>query len=250
MRCVHEASLHDDNSFITLTYSPEFLPARGSLVLRDFQLFMKSLRKGLGKKIRFFMCGEYGEGFGRPHFHAIIFGHLFDRVRVIATNARGESVFESNELSKYWKNGMSSTGDVSFETAAYVARYVVKKVTGKRAASHYGEFVDENGEVFFNRVPEFTTMSRRPGIGRDWFDLWRSDVFPSDEVVIRGRVMPPPRYYSSIYELSDSAAYARLKRIRAAKSDALDNDSFRLPVKERVAAARLALHSRGMSDDV
>ena len=67
VRCVHEASLHTANSFITLTYRNECLPGDGSVHPEHFQKFMKRLRKALPDvKIRFFHCGEYGSMLSRP----------------------------------------------------------------------------------------------------------------------------------------------------------------------------------------
>ena len=84
MRCLHEAKMHDRNCFVTLTYNNDNVPADRSLNYRDFQLFMKRLRFHFrGVPIRFYMCGEYGEDFGRPHFHACLFGLDFpDKTRI------------------------------------------------------------------------------------------------------------------------------------------------------------------------
>jgi len=137
VRCVHESQLHKENCFITLTYAPEHLPQNSSLDYRDFQLFMKRLRKRFtGKSIRFYMCGEYGENFGRPHFHACIFGHNFDDLKLWKTQ-NDVPLFRSKTLEELWPFGHSSVGTVTFESAAYVARYIMKKVTGDAAAEHY-----------------------------------------------------------------------------------------------------------------
>ena len=135
LRCVHEASLHKENCFITLTYNDEHLPEHGHLIYRDFQLFMKRLRKRTGVRVRFYMCGEYGENFGRPHFHACLFGYNFpDLVR---WKAGKSTLYRSKLLESLWTDGYSSVGEVSFESAAYVARYILKKVTGDDAEAHY-----------------------------------------------------------------------------------------------------------------
>ena len=88
VRCIHEASLYENNCFLTLTYSDDCLPNGNDLIYRHFQLFMKRLRKRFGSNIRFYMCGEYGDLFGRPHYHACLFNFdapdkvLYRRTRV------------------------------------------------------------------------------------------------------------------------------------------------------------------------
>jgi len=197
IRCVHEAQMHDANSFITLTYDQEHLPPDGSLNLREFQLFMKKLRKFLGFPIRFFHCGEYGDKQGRPHYHALIFGYDFPDKTV--WDRRDEIIlYRSKTLEKLWPIGFSTIGEVTFESAAYCARYIMKKITGQSAWEHYTTWDPDTGEVLATRTPEYTTMSRggkdgQGGIGRSWLDKYEHDVYPSDEVIMRGRSMRPPQ---------------------------------------------------------
>ena len=156
VRCVHEALLHDKNCFITLTFNDDNLNEKGSLVKRDFVLFMKKLRKKFGSGIRFFHCGEYGSQFQRPHHHAILFGFDFPD-KVFWKLKNGHLLYRSSSLEKLWPYGFSSIGECNFETCAYVARYVLKKVNGDMAEEHYA-----------GREPEYVSMSRMPGIGHDW----------------------------------------------------------------------------------
>nr|QJB20072.1 MAG: replication initiator protein [Microvirus sp.] len=147
IRCVHESKLHAENCFITLTYDPKKvppaeageLPADTSLNYRHFQLFMKRLRKRFPEKnIRFYMCGEYGENFGRAHFHACIFGLDFpDKTKWKKGKGDNITLYRSKILEELWTYGFSSVGTVTFESAAYVARYITKKITGEAAESHY-----------------------------------------------------------------------------------------------------------------
>ena len=212
MRCVHEASLYEDNCFITLTYSPENLPEDGSLHKDHFQKFMKRLRKKYAPKtirfymcgeygeenlpedgslhkdhfqrfmkrlrkkyapktIRFYMCGEYGEENGRPHFHALLFNHDFSD-KTLWSVREDVSLFVSEELNKLWPFGYCIIGDVTFESAAYVARYVMKKVTGDAADEHYSRVDPESGEITF-LTPEYNSMSRRPGLAFDWYEKYK-----------------------------------------------------------------------------
>lgn len=241
IRCVHEASLQpDNNSFITLTYSPEHLPTGGTLVLDHFQKFMKRLRGEFAHRIRFFHCGEYGENFGRPHYHAILFGCVFrDRKHFKTINSI--PLYKSATLEKLWTLGHSSVGDVTFESAAYVARYVTKKITGDNAIHHYNSINYQTGEILSERRPEYCTMSRRPGIGRGWYDKFKADVYPDDFVVLRGKQLKPPKYYNARYELDAPDEYQNLKRQRTAKAkEQADNNTFpRLRIREEIQTYKL-----------
>lgn len=224
MRCVHEASLYEDNCFITLTYSPKYLPEDGSLNVRHFQLFMKRLRKKFGDGIRFFHCGEYGEKYGRPHYHAILFNFDFHD-KYFWKEDNGYKLYRSPTLEALWPFGHSSVGTATFESAAYVARYILKKVTGDVASDHYLSKPDfDTGEVY-KLKPEYTTMSRKPGIASKWFDQFQTDVYPNDSVVFRGREMRPPRFYDGKYELISPEDFEVLKERRKRSMELLKGDS-------------------------
>lgn len=247
LRCQHEASLHEKNCFITLTYNDENLPLDGSLDVRHFQLFMKRLREKFGEdRIRFFHCGEYGERFKRPHYHAILFGFDFDDKEYFKSN-QGNHVFTSKTLDSLWGKGFCTIGSVTFESCAYVARYVTKKVNGKFKDEHY---VDRGKGNLLK--PEYCTMSRRPGIAYDWYQRFKSDVFPSDSVVVRGKECLPPRYYSNIYEVEDPEGFAELKAKREAnaKKSSFDNSVPRLAVREKVQNARFKKLLRPFEQEV
>lgn len=231
MRCVHESSLSESNCFLTLTYSDDFLPACRSLLYRDFQLFMKRLRKRFHhERIRFFMCGEYGELSGRPHFHACLFGFDFPDKLFFRRVGSGFDIYTSVVLDGLWAKGFASLGAVTFESAAYVARYIMKKVTGDLAVEHYG-----------GRVPEFAHMSLKPGIGARWFDKYVSDVFPGDYVVVNGMKVRPPKYYDKRLCKMDEDNFAMVSMLRdqGARLRFEDNSAERLAVKEVVTRARI-----------
>jgi len=161
IRSVHESQTHEQNCFITLTYAE--MPEGHSLNKKTLQLFWKKLRKALyPKKIRYFACGEYGDTFDRPHYHAIIFGHDFGISNEELTPRLGKMseffpqkkhvtnsdltlinksdygyLWTSNLLNKIWGHGFTSIAECNFETCAYVARYVTKKITGTPAKEHY-----------------------------------------------------------------------------------------------------------------
>lgn len=245
IRCVHEAQLHEDNSFITLTYNDESLSESRSLVPRDFQLFMKRLRKmHEPKRIRFYHCGEYGERFGRPHYHACLFGHDFEDKK-LWKKSNDQDLFRSEELETLWPYGHSSIGTVTFESAAYVARYIMKKISGPAAERHYRYIDPETGEIF-DRVPEYTTMSRRPGIGRGWLDRFSSDVYPGDFVVLNNKKLRPPKYYDQQFELMYPGDMEKIKRDRklSLNKHKENNTPERLRVREQVQLKRLELLPR------
>ena len=212
MRCMHEKRLHKDNCFVTLTYDNKHLPEAGTLVKRDLQLFMKRLRNARGSGVRFYACGEYGSLNRRPHYHLILFNVAFPD-KVFSRNAKGgEKLYTSSELSTYWPFGFHLIGDVTFESAAYVARYIVEKLNGSLAPSRY-DVVDGDG-VVHSRLPEFTLMSRRPGIGSGWFDKYGKHAYEHDSVIMRGREVRPPKYYDSKYELGYPGDMEEIKRER------------------------------------
>lgn len=255
IRCMHEAQLHLSNCFITLTYDDKHLPENGSLVKSDFQKFMKLLRYYDGGKntIRYYHCGEYGEQFKRPHYHAILFGLDFPDKQVFRVRD-GIRLYTSEALSRIWGKGFVTIGDVTFESAAYVARYVTKKITGDRkekistytGLKHYEKLIPETGEVVEIEA-EYATMSRRPGIGRAWYEQFKKEVFPSDEVIMRGKKLKPPRYYTSLYQIDEPAAHLALKRkrLKAAQKHADNNTIERLYVRETVQRAKQSLLLRG-----
>lgn len=234
VRCMHEAQLHEENSYVTFTY--EINPV--SLVYRDFQLFMKRLRSECGA-VRFFMCGEYGELDRRPHYHALLFGYRPKDLLYFATK-NGFKLYTSAQLTRIWGLGHCVIGNVSFESAAYVARYIMKKVTGDAASDHYKVVDKLSGEVL-DIVPEFCNMSRRPGIGAAWVDKFRSDIYPKDYCVVNGNKSVLPRFYDKRLEKIDPDGFELLKFERAerAKVLAADNSYERLAVKEVVTTARV-----------
>lgn len=248
MRCVHEASLHPDNCFITLTYAPEYLPFDTSLRHRDYQLFMKRLRERLKpRKIKFYQCGEYGDQNGRPHYHAIIFNYNFPDWDYLFDTDSGEPVFTSASLESIWGLGFVTIGTVTFASAAYIARYCMKKINGKLAdvinektgLKVYERFHSQTGEIV-TVMPEYQTMSRRPAIGVDWIAAYTTDVYPKDFTTINGSRMCPPRAYDRYLKKVDPAMYEDIKqrRIMTAVTLADDNTEQRLLAKEAVKVAQ------------
>lgn len=271
IRCMHEAKLYSSNCFITLTYAPEHLPANGSLVYDHFQKFMKRLRfKYIGidsivddngctqYPIRFYMAGEYGGQKGRPHYHACLFNFDFKDKYPWMKSPSGEMLYRSAELEELWPFGFSSIGEVNFKSAAYVARYIMKKVTGDAAHSHY-ETVDEYG-VVDRLVPEFNKMSLKPGIGARFFQKYASDILPRDYVILNERKVKVPRYYDNLFTkmtgfysedygkfLSVAMDEVKFAREQLAMLNRSDNSQSRLNVKEIVAKEKLSRLKRKLT---
>lgn len=234
-----ESQFHDANSFITLTYSDENLPFPPSLDYTHFQKFMKRLRKSTALPLRFFVCGEYGDQLGRPHFHACIFGFDFSDKVVWSRTPRGDFLYRSPLLERVWPFGHSSVAELTFESAAYVARYQLKKVTGDLAQAHYSFTDVETGEVH-QRVPEFAHMSLKPGIGGRWFDKYYKDVFDGhDYVVVNGHKCRPPRYFDKLFKRLDGREYEFLKSDRTSNPVSVHSSDSRLAVREQVQLAAL-----------
>jgi hypothetical protein len=239
IRCVHEASLYEDNCFITLTYDDFNYPENGSLNKRDFQLFMKRLRfKYEDARIRYFHCAEYGNDFQRPHHHACIFG--FDFPDKYAWSIRKDYIiYRSDILESLWSFGFVSLGACNFDTACYVARYIMKKQNGPNADEHYQ-----------GRLPEFITMSRRPGIGREWFNKYKDDLYNYDKCVVRDNfILKPPRYYDNLYHEENPEHLAQIKRERLEKAKQnFDNDYNRLATREKCAKLKLDRYNRSLEN--
>lgn len=236
VRCVHETQLHDESGFVTLTYAPEHLPENGSLSKRDHQLFLKRLRRHLGraKRIRYFLCGEYGEKLARPHYHLILWGHRFPDQTFYKTTPAGP-LWESATLDRIWGLGHCTIGEVTFESAQYVAQYQLKKITGDLAKKHYERINPDTGEVV-QLEPEASYMSRRPGIGAGWFNKFATDLYPDDFVVQKGKKLRVPRYYDS--KLSEAQLQElKLRRKKDAAIYRRHNTPARLRVREEVKIA-------------
>lgn len=244
VRLMHEKQLHTYAWFLTLSYADENLPEGMSLCKRDVQLFLKRLRKAKGR-CRYLYCGEYGDTTGRPHYHMILYGLDFPDRKVIKRSEKGHDLFESDQLKKLWGLGHVWLGAVTFESAAYVARYVTKKVTGDKSEEHYRWINPNTGEVF-QREPEFINMSTRPGIAKEWHERFSSDTYPADTVIVRGKETKPPRYYDRQLEKSDAATHRKIKsaRVRAAITRAGDNTPERLQVKEEVRRSQISILKR------
>lgn len=254
-RIVHESRSHEDNCFITLTYDEQSMPrlfagGPGTLVKKDFQNFMKRLRKRLSpRKIRYYMCGEYGENTQRPHYHACVFG--FDPPDKQLFSVEGDNyTYTSEMLAKIWGRGFVTVGALSFQSAAYVARYVLKKVTGNLAHDHYLR-CDEYGVACYLE-PEYNAMSRKPGIGKDWYEEFKTDLWPSDEMPVPGVgvVKKVPRYYETIFKSENPEDHELVKELRKQfrQSHAEEYSPSRLMQKYKVKKYQVNMLKRGRAE--
>lgn len=232
VRNVHEASMHESSMFLTLTYNDVNLPKTdnglNTLDHTDFQKFMKRLRFKLNKPIQYYMCGEYGDKTGRPHYHALLFGHRFDDLLCTKRTDAGSLIYTSKQLDHIWGKGHCWVGDVTFESAAYVSRYLMKKINGK---SHFSYLVK----------PEYTKMSLKRPIGKSWISKYSQDVYPHDYVLSRGHKAKPPRYYDKFMEkhFPDVIEEIKVQREFQASLRAEDNTPERLSVKREILEINL-----------
>lgn len=258
-RCLHESQMHPENCFLTLTFSDEKLPENYSIAKRDVQLFLKRLRKYCGsKKIRYFANGEYGDQYGRPHYHLLIFNHDFpDKQHFSTCSHTNQKLYTSAELTKLWPNGHSSTGAVTYQSAAYVARYIMKKINGDLAVDHYTRQHPMTG-VYHCVEPEF--VLRSGNLGLSWFHKYKSDCFPSDFLVVDGRMTRVPRFYDKLLKQEellrdDSTLYEQLntpllklkkRRRKSSRQHAEDHTPSRLRVREFVKKSQLLRLKRNL----
>lgn len=181
------------------------------------------------------MCGEYGDETSRPHYHALIFGYDFpDKIKFKGEG--NKSLYISEELQRLWSNGLSSIGEITFQSAAYVSRYCTKKINGKNAEEHYKSLDLSTGEIH-NIIPEYSTMSRRPGIGKKWYEKYKEEIFPFDEIIVNGHPVQPPKYYDNQLPDNELRDIKLLRKHEAAKFRK-ENTYQRLMDREKVCEAK------------
>ena len=224
--------------FITLTYRDRDLPWDGSLDQEAITLFIRRLRKRTGKKIRYFGCGEYGDKTSRPHYHLIVWGHWFPDAEFHAMSPAGHRLYLSRHLERLWPYGMSNFGEVTYQSAAYTARYIMKKFIGPDSDQHYMTDLEkldqETGELTpIIKTPEYIRMSKRPGIGYEWITRYYKDVYPSDFIIHDGKKHPVPKYYDKIYEAIDPDGMARVREAREQFAEEHAEDSTRSRLDDR-----------------
>lgn len=236
VRCVHESQMHSENCFLTLTYSPENVPHGGTLVKPHLQDFMRRLRAHVApKKISFYGIGEYGDLGGRPHYHALIFGHDFTDKLIHKKTGAGCDIYTSTALTKLWPYGFSTVGALTFQSAAYCARYAMKKL-GKAKTRSFTAIDLSTGEVQL-LLSEFALMSLKRPIGKSWLQRFKTDVYPHDYVVVKGQKQKPPRYYDNQLSEAESASIKETRKAFASANP--DNTQARLDARREVKRAQI-----------
>jgi len=195
-RCTHEATQWKNSSFITLTYKEN----PKTLCPEDTRNFIRRLREKKGNNFKYFLVGEYGENFDRPHYHALIFGYDFGytKYKKIKDPKKEESSKEhelhntdaitSSELDDIWALGYTSVGELTFDSAAYCAQYATKKINGSMAENHYQ-----------GRHPEFMRQSKN-AIGKQYALHYAQEIIQHNSVMANGEKQPVPQYYLKQYE--------------------------------------------------
>ncbi len=241
IRCLHESAMHEKSVFATLTYDNQNLPLNGDLKKTDFTLFMKRLRKRFSaKKIRFYMCGEYGTKNLRPHYHALLFGIDFPDKKFHCTR-NDIPVHTSEILNNLWGLGLTELGTVTSQSAGYCARYTLQK----QQDEDLERVIPETGEIVLVQKP-YNNASNRPGIGASWYEKYKTDVFPDDFVVNeKGKQQPTPGYYRVLLQREDPKLYEALRRRRIEKAkDNPDNTAERLVVREKCKQKQIKILTR------
>lgn len=213
-RVIMEQTYHSESWFVTLTYDDEHLPrafpadpatgevisVHASLRKSDLQKFFKRLRAS-GQQLRYYAAGEYGSTTYRPHYHCIIFGLHLDDLVLLRTNFSNQPYYTSNFISKLWPFGIHVVGRLTFESAAYVARYTMKKSSRGYTADYYRLAGIE---------PEFQVMSLKPAIARRFYDdhqdLFQYNTF-SVATPTGGVLMTMPEYFRKLQRRDDPRAH-------------------------------------------
>ena len=153
----------------------------------------------------------------------------------------GERLWISERLNRIWQKGYCVIGALSFDSAAYVARYILKKITGPPAVEHYK-----------GNPPEFVCMSRRPGIGKAWFDKFKGDIYNKDFLTIRnGLRCRPPRYFDKLFAAShvdeeSMRKWLEMKEKRKELINELDATPDRLRAREEVTRLKYQSKERSL----
>ena len=236
-RATHEAQLHDNNCFVTLTYSDEHLPENATLKKEDLQKFIKLVRYHFRPlEVKYLACGEYGSESNthRPHYHICFFGIDAPDKELFFTNRYGDPIYRSELFERIWKKGHVTIGQFNYRTASYTARYTIKKMETSENYQFKHEIIDKyTGETNYdpvaarkyylmrNKIPEFITMSQ--GIGRKWHDKFKSDTH-KDYITVNNHKAKIPKYYDKLLERKDPERLEQIKEARVAKAKELQKD--------------------------
>lgn len=243
VRSMCEAEYYDENYFITLTYDDYHLPLDPVLWKRTGEVFdpfeaydfredglpfgtlcpahMEKFKKDLLSRlrdryghtgIRFYYSGEYGSSTFRPHYHGLFFNLPLDKFahegfHVYKVTKNGDILYTHDLISEVWPRGFHTIAALTPETCAYTARYVQKKLY----RSDYDGIYTLRGQV-----PEYSLMSRRPGLGKQYYLDHKDEIYKNDEIIFKGsknKVAPikPPHFFDNLYGIDSESEFLAIK---------------------------------------
>lgn len=250
VRLVGEGRMHDASQVLTLTYADEHVPLHGSVCWSDVQKFLKRYRKWLSSEgepsISYRGCSEYGERTYRPHYHVVIFGHLFSDRRLIGKAGDGSGQFSSAKADELWGLGHVRIGEFSAASAGYIASYLVKAAPSELERRGFCKLDPETGEIVQLERPR-SYGSCRPAIGKRWWERFgATDVAPHDHCILNAKPVKVPRYYDKLLGREDEALFDQRKfeRERRGRERFAESLPQRLEVREHVAKSRRNFYSR------
>jgi hypothetical protein len=191
-RLHHESLISDSAVMMTLTYGigqsmkgktygeepPLSFNGCNTLDKTHVQKFIKRLRKhelsnNNSRPLKYYLAGEYGGTFGRPHYHILLF------------NCSHATLLRSDMVStKIWKKGYVRIDRCNIGTINYVAGYINK-----------GQWQPEDD--YDDRLPQFSLMSKRLGSSYLTDASYEMHYDRMDQSVMHpsGYRMQLPRYY-------------------------------------------------------
>ena len=215
---------------INLTYNNDNIPIKHPIDLetgevitsiecptlkeKDVQDFLKRLRMNMFRKygtksIRYAYAGEYGEQRQRPHYHLIVFNCPIKDLKEVRKSKKNFPMYESEEISKTWGKGLVTINEVSWDYSAYVARYIMKKQKGQGSKEYYDSI---------GREKEYFRTSRRPGLGKEYYNLNKDKIYDTDEIFLgkRDKVLKlkPAKYYDKLFDVEDHERMQEIKENR------------------------------------
>ena len=241
-----ECRKYAHNYFLTLTYDDEHIkipksmknPSTGeiyynkgtwigTLVKEDVTQFLDSLRHHFIRDfnhtgMKFYYCGEYGEKGQRPHYHLLMMNCPELDLTFIGRNPKTKDHYYTNKrIETIWGKGFITIGKVTWESASYVAGYASKKLFGT---------VKDTVHSKLGQIPIFANMSRRPGIGQEYFEEHKDEIYSIDSIVTsKGQSVRPPKYFDRLMkmDIGESDVMEKIKKHRRFVADAMTTKRLR-----------------------
>ncbi len=246
-RCMLETLKSEHNYWITLTYDEDHVPiaeetkwkienqdgtfqeityknegdeiwCTGCLIPEDATNFLKRLREYLRSHydhtgVKVYYCGEYGSLNARPHFHMLLFNCPIpmEESYDFHIDENFKEHWKNRIIEELWQhNGMVDITEIEWSNAAYTARYTMKKVFNERTDQEY---------YASGKIPEFVRMSRRPGIGMDYYEQNKFKIYENDELImktVKGNTgsIKPPKAFDKLFKEQYPEQYNKIERRR------------------------------------